>query len=265
MVFVDFSTPAVQAIFRAWLCEHEARIRALTSSLPSLIESSLAAAENSRDFRPLGLVLDIDETVLCNIHMNAHTGFAAAPSAGGLRPSGASNGAAEQGAPFRVADCFDFRIPPGAWTWSDVTRGSGDDISPPYPGAAELVATAKKLGLTVFYVSGRRERLRAETNDNLYLTGLDPGEAYSAPPGRGCLSCGSRRERVPNLYLLPDEYDLTPEGEARGSVRPFKESCRERIERTHRILATVGDQLSDFGAHCGDNQFLFGHSFYFTP
>lgn len=87
--------------------------------------------------------------------------------------------------------------------------------------AAFTAARAK--GVAVFFISGRRELSRADTEANLRTAGYD-GWA--------------------ELMLKPDAH-------REPSVAPFKTACREQIEgRGYRILLNIGDQATDLqGGH----------------
>ena len=102
-------------------------------------------------------------------------------------------------------------------------------------GARELVAAAKAAGLAIFLVTGRLEAIRAVTVADLAVFGLE--------------KLGER------LLMCPEAPP--------GSVREFKAGCRARVAARHRIVANVGDQASDLGAH-GERQILLPHPFYFT-
>lgn len=136
---------------------------------------------------------------------------------------------------FYVADHF--AGPDGRNTWP---RGE-TRLGPALPGAHILLEHLMMLDVDVFLVTGRRESLRAETVENLNYVGLGP---YLGAV------CGW-------LMMCPNEYP----GDA--SIAPFKENCRARIGRTHRIVANIGDQVSDLGLH-GDRQVLLDHPFYRT-
>ena len=86
------------------------------------------------------------------------------------------------------------------------------------PGAAEFAQYAAKQGVTVFYVTNRRSHLREATADNLRATGFP----------------------VPD-----DNATVMTRDDARGWVRE-KGSRRSLVDRTHRVVLLVGDNLGDF-------------------
>jgi acid phosphatase len=87
----------------------------------------------------------------------------------------------------------------------------------------EAFQAAQAKGVAVFFVSGRREASRADTEANLRTAGYD-GWA---------------------------EVMLKPDAHKEPSVAPFKTACREQIEgRGYRIVLNIGDQAADLqGGH----------------
>jgi acid phosphatase len=87
----------------------------------------------------------------------------------------------------------------------------------------EAYRAAQAKGVALFFVTGRREASRADTEANLRAAGYD---------GWG------------ELMMKPDSHK-------EPSVAPFKTACREQIEeRGYRILFNLGDQDSDLqGGH----------------
>lgn len=87
----------------------------------------------------------------------------------------------------------------------------------------EVYREARARGVAVFFVTGRRERSRADTEANLRQAGY---EDWSG------------------LWLKPDDH-------REPSVAPYKASCRAQIEaQGYRILFNIGDQDSDLaGGH----------------
>ena len=94
---------------------------------------------------------------------------------------------------------------------------------PAIPQTLSLYREARRLGVTVFFITGRRERLRDGTVENLRDAGY------------------TGRLRVV----------MRPNRERRGTHDTFKQTARRRIERRgHRIVVNVGDQRSDLrGGH----------------
>jgi predicted secreted acid phosphatase len=87
----------------------------------------------------------------------------------------------------------------------------------------EACEAARAKGVALFFVTGRREALRAATEASLRAAG----------------------------YAEWTEVMLKPDAHQEPSVTPFKTACREQIEgRGYRILFTIGDQDSDLqGGH----------------
>ena len=89
MVLVDFSNPYLRNYLANSYCEvHRCHLDAVRACLPSWASEARAhegARADGQPPRPLAAVLDIDEVILCNIHMNS---FQAPP--GMLAPWGAA-------------------------------------------------------------------------------------------------------------------------------------------------------------------------------
>ena len=228
MVFVDFSNPFLRRYLAVeYLTAHRCGLGALRRRLSALAE----AASHGGERRPLAAVLDIDEVILCNIHMNS---FHAPAGAQGPEP-------------IDFYACDYYPAPGGApWPRED-TR-----LNPLLPGARELFKELRRLGVTPFLVTGRHESLRAETVENLVCVGLagDGGDAV-LPLAALASPEGGR------LVMYPD-------ARRPSSIGPWKEECRAAIDKTHRIIVNVGDQVSDLGRY-GDEQHYCHHPFYHTP
>jgi HAD superfamily, subfamily IIIB (Acid phosphatase) len=146
----------------------------------------------------LALVLDIDETSLSNYS--------------------AIN-----------ADNFTF----GPNSQAEATNEIGVAIKP----TLDLFNLAKKDGLAVFFITGRRENARAHTTSNLTR------EGYSA---------------WTQLILKPDASTQT--------TVAYKSGARAAIEQQgYRIVANVGDQYSDLAGGHEDFAFKLPNPFYFLP
>ncbi|MBI5767966.1 MAG: HAD family acid phosphatase [Verrucomicrobia bacterium] len=101
----------------------------------------------------------------------------------------------------------------------------------------EVYRTARRLGIEVYFITGRRERLREGTEKNLRVIGC--GE-YGA------------------LIMKPNDW--------KGTAAAYKTGERARIERTgRRIVANLGDQDSDLAGGHAERTFKFPDPFYFTP
>jgi len=207
MVFVDFSNPYLRGLLGTYVAEHREQLDWIRAALPEWVDESsrLESARAPADRRPLAIVLDIDEVVLCNISEHTY-------DVGDIR--------------FRARDYFD---------------ELGEGLCPALPGAWELIADVRSLGLTLFFVTGRREAIRAETVANFAAAKF--GEA--------------------TIIMRPDD-DLAGADMAGASVRPWKEARRAEIDREYRIVANVGDQASDLGDY-GDRQIAVANPFYWTP
>lgn len=227
MVLVDFGNPFLREFFLDWLGHHAWRMGRIQAELPEWIDRSAeleraAATAKGCPARPLAMTIDIDEILLCNMSENGYHD----PDAG---------------IDFHVADAF-------SWPRDSL-------LNPPLPGAQALIECAHKLGLAVFFVSGRLERIRGETIRNFEAAGFsDPRGVRGPRPADLWLAAGGP------LCLCPDAADPPPG----ASIRAVKEHHRRSIEASHRIVANIGDQASDLGRY-GDMQIFLPHPFYFTP
>lgn len=252
MVFVDFSNPWLRGYLKtAYLPEHERKLAAIQSTVAARAAIARAsevtgASESKAPARPLAAVLDIDEIVLANIHMNAIE-------------LGRNQSPLEVGS---FCACDYYFAPDGrAWPRGDLR------LNPLLPGAKNLIAAFLAEGIEVFFITGRAESLRSETVENFVFVGLAGGDTSGDTGGdTGGDTSGpllnARRLLDPasgQLTMCPDS-DLPAAGE---SIRPFKEARRGQISQTHRILMNIGDQVSDLGYH-GDYQILVPHPFYRT-
>jgi len=103
-----------------------------------------------------------------------------------------------------------------------------------------LYKRAKKLGVKVFFVTGRPEEpsLRAGTLENLRSAG----------------------------YTGKIDLTMTPSGYAEESLVPYKSGARRAIERRgFKILANVGDQRSDLKGGYSERTYKLPNPIYFTP
>ena len=146
----------------------------------------------------LTLVLDIDETVLSNL------------------PSMRAN---------------DFGYVPAVWdAW--VARAE----APVIPATLTVFQAARKLGVEIVFITGRRERARAGTEKNLRAAGL-----------------GDYAE----LFFKPNESSDTTE--------KFKTETRRRLIAEGRvIIANIGDQESDLAGGFAERTFKLPAPFYLT-
>ncbi len=116
------------------------------------------------------------------------------------------------------------------FTW---TRRHNDPALEP---TRTLFWEARRAGVPVFFITGRREPLRAFTFRQLRAAGYD-GWA--------------------GLYLAPKDYD-------EPSIIPFKSGVRRRLEAEGwRIVLNMGDQWSDLRGGYAENTVKLPNPFYF--
>jgi hypothetical protein len=142
--------------------------------------TALLPATALQDGKRLAVVLDIDETALSSYEYQKGMGFGHYGK---------------------------------AWhQWIELRRATA--IAP----VLAFYRVAQARGFAMFLVSGRREKSRAATEDNLRQVGYDGWE---------------------RLYLKADNH-------REPSVRPFKQACRQEIEASGYVIwLNVGDQRSD--------------------
>jgi predicted secreted acid phosphatase len=117
---------------------------------------------------------------------------------------------------------------------ADLVAGKFSVIAP----TLSVVRDAAAHGVAVFFITGRRERLRAATLANLRSVG------YPTPAG---------------LVLRP------PSDHAK-SVIPFKSGARRAIAaRGYTILAAFGDQYSDLRGGYAEKTYKLPNPMYFIP
>ena len=157
MVFVDFGNSFLRQFLAGgqYLRHHEAVLARAAATLRTM-QRGLS--------RPSAVVLDIDEVLLSNIHMNSCLDAPEMP-----------------GGEFHACDYF--KGPDGLpWPRDDLR------LNPLLPGARALLETCRDAGFEIFLLTGRRESLRAETVENFVFVGI--GEFWSelelsdAPSGR---------------------------------------------------------------------------------
>lgn len=204
---VDWSNPYLRCALVAFPAAHKMALADITGRFPQWVAKArkMEKADREEKERPLAAVLDIDETVLSNLHLGVF-----------LAPPGAQGAAAVE---FHAADCFG---------WPRNSR-----LNPILPGAARMVAELQRLGLMIFFISGRREAIRAETIENFELVGL------AGAAGSPFAAADLRKTDGPLRMRADDDRE--------ASVRPYKEAQRREIEENWRIAINVGDQPSDLG------------------
>jgi predicted secreted acid phosphatase len=126
----------------------------------------------------------------------------------------------------------DFGYNAAVWdAW--VTAGKAPAIAP----VREVYRTARRLGIDVVFLTGRRERDRAGTEKN--LRDIDCGE-YAA------------------LIFKPEDPKET--------TGAFKLSQRKRLTAEGRVIvANIGDQESDLSGGYAERAFKLPDPFYLTP
>lgn len=250
MVRVDFSNPFVAGHFPVWLQSHQKHLKQVQASLGKWAAASRqkeaaqsASGTTRRPPRDLAVVFDIDEIILCNIRAaSAESGFSVESH---FPPPETLPDGCNLGPPTSLKSW------PKDPVWLHLTA-SRTGFNPMYPGAGELLAECCSLGLTVYLVTGRNEALRAETITNFEILGL---LGHHTGLDRANLSADGDR-----LHMVPPE--MTKHGTT-PPMRPYKEAVRAKISERHRLVANIGDQISDLGYH-GDVQCLIPHAYYTT-
>lgn len=130
---------------------------------------------------------------------------------------------------FQVSDYFPDPREKGTKQWP-----RQDGLCPPYPGAVPLMEKCQSLGMAIFYVTARPEAMRETTIMNLKVCNL---------PTQGT-----------QLFMRPKSDRFT-------TAHDWKEDVRRIISEDFRIVANVGDQVSDMGKY-GDIHYLIPHHFY---
>lgn len=145
----------------------------------------------------LAIVLDIDETSLSNYNNMRTLGF------GGTKEE----------------------------IYADI--GKGND--PAIPFTHTLYSYAINHGVTVFFITGRKEKIRAATERNLKDVNF---ATYK------------------HLYMEPNTYN-------KSSAVPYKVAMRKKIKRNgYDIVINIGDQYSDIEGGFADMAFKLPNPFY---
>jgi acid phosphatase len=180
--------------------EYDAEIARVAAEATTWLEQRVLVTNSARN-EPggrLAAVFDIDETLLSNLpHMRA----------------------------------MDFGYVPASWdAW--VRDGKAPSIKP----VCELFRTARRLGVTIFILSGRREADRPGTEKNLQADGI---AGYAG------------------LYFKPDG--------STGSTEAFKTAWRRKIAADgYTIILNIGDQESDLAGGYAERTFKLPDPFYLT-
>lgn len=158
-------------------------------------------AANKAATEKLALVLDIDETALSNYKQMAAQDYGYVPSA------------------------FD--------TWEDSAQATA------IPGTLRVYQEAQRLGVNVFFITGRGEAHRAATEQNLKSQGYASWQALI----------------------------LRSPAQAKQTTIAYKSSARKTIaDAGYRIILNVGDQFSDLkGAPEAELSVKLPNPFYYIP
>jgi len=117
-------------------------------------------------------------------------------------------------------------------------KWAGHSACPVLPPTFALYQQARRAGVTVFFITGRRENLRQVTERNLARAGYT---------------------QYGKLYLRPLSDD-------EASVIPYKSASRRAIEAGgYTILLSIGDQWSDLKGGYAKRTFKLPNPFYYLP
>jgi predicted secreted acid phosphatase len=156
------------------------------------------------------LVLDVDDTALTNWPVILANDFGRFPAGPCLLPEG-----------------------PCGWHAWDL-RGQDAPLEP----TLQVFRTARLLGMTVFFISGRPESERAATERNLRAAG----------------------------YAGYEQAFFTPDGAQFTSLADFKAPTRQKIAAMgYAIIANMGDQMSDLDGGFAEKTFKLPNPFYYIP
>ena len=124
------------------------------------------------------------------------------------------------------------RGPCGLTAWQKMSAAKG--IAP----TVRLARAAQEAGVTVFFITGRHEALRAATAENLTRAGFRGWKELILRPG----------------------HSGTP------SAADYKAPRRARIEEMgYTIIASIGDQQSDLSGGHAERTFKLPNPFYYLP
>jgi hypothetical protein len=111
-------------------------------------------------------------------------------------------------------------------------------VDPPLAPILDLYRESQRLGVKVFFVTGRRTALAERTRATLAAAG----------------------------YVNPDGFYFRPESDRERSLAPFKTGARREIARQgFQIIANLGDQASDLAGGYAERAFKIPNPFYYTP
>jgi acid phosphatase len=101
----------------------------------------------------------------------------------------------------------------------------------------ELYRLAQKLGVKTYFITGRHEKERNDTVQNLKSAGYDGWE---------------------QVVMKPDNMT--------GPARIFKSGKRQEIvDKGYTIILNIGDQASDLAGCCAERSFKLPNPFYLVP
>lgn len=121
----------------------------------------------------------------------------------------------------------------------ETTTGAGQGL-PRIEPVYELFQKARKLGVRIFFITGRPDSARDISIQNLFARGYRADYELTTFPG-----------------ALPETSE---------SLIPYKSAARRGIEkRGFEILLNVGDQLSDLRGGFSNRRILIPNPMYFTP
>lgn len=102
----------------------------------------------------------------------------------------------------------------------------------------KLYQFAKEKDVSIFFITGRPEKLRLDTEANLKLVGYTEWN---------------------KVFLKPDDYD-------KKSVIPYKSGARKSIEEEgYHIVVNIGDQWSDLAGGHSERVFKMPNPYYYVP
>ena len=111
-------------------------------------------------------------------------------------------------------------------------------VDPPIQPILDLYQESQRLGVKVFFVTGRRTALAERTRANLAAAG----------------------------YADPDAIYFRPESDREKSLAPFKTGVRRELAKQGlHIIANLGDQDSDLAGGYAERVFKVPNPFYYTP
>ena len=132
---------------------------------------------------------------------------------------------------YTAIDADDFKFGPNSQAEAQ------DEIGTAIKPSLDLYKLAQRKGIATFFITGRRENVRAHTESNLKREGFTD---------------------FTGLVLKPDDFT--------GSTVDYKSGARKTIEsKGYRIVASVGDQYSDLAGGHEDVAFKLANPFYFLP